>query len=108
MYAKATDMLKLPILIKKITSTNAGNVTQKENSMSTNPRLGSMMLMVLVVLTTSSCTEFAILSSGAGIAVSQNIYAKTYSGVDVLTIISTEKDLKTHAYERLKREKDEQ
>tara|TARA_R110000744_G_scaffold141317_2_gene252703 strand:- start:750 stop:1079 length:330 start_codon:yes stop_codon:yes gene_type:complete len=109
MYAKATDMLKLSILIKKITSTNAGNVTQKENSMSTNPRLWSMMmLMVLVVLTTSSCTEFAILSSGAGIAVSQNIYAKTYSGVDVLTIISTEKDIKTHAYERLKREKDEQ
>ena len=108
MYAKATDMLKLPILIKKITSTNAGNVTQKENSMSTNPRLGSMMLMVLVVLTTSSCTNFAILSSGAGIAVSHNAYAKAYSGIDFLTVISTEKDIKTHAYERLKREKDEQ
>jgi hypothetical protein len=108
MYAKATDILKLPILIKKITSTNAGNVTQKENSMSTNPRLGIMMLMVLVVLTTSSCTNFAILSSGAGIAVSHNAYAKAYSGIDFLTVISTEKDIKTHAYERLKREKDEQ
>jgi hypothetical protein len=108
MYAKATDILKLPILIKKITSTNAGNVTQKENSMSTNPRLGSMMLMVLVVLTTSSCTNFAIISSGAGIAVSHNAYAKAYSGIDFLTVISTEKDIKTHAYERLKREKDEQ
>ena len=98
----AMDMLKLSILIKKITSTNAGDVTQKENSMSTNPRLGSMMLMVLVVLTTSSCTEFAILSSGAGIAVSQNAYAKAYSGIDFLTIMRTEKDIKTHIYHSLK------
>ena len=60
-----------------------------------------VLLLVLVILT-SSCTEFAMLSSGAGIAVSQNAYAKAYSGVDMLTIIQTEKDIKTHAYERLK------
>jgi len=65
-----------------------------------------MLLMVIVILT-SSCTEFALLSSGAGIAVSQNVYAKAYGGIDVLTIISTEKDIKTHAYESLKKE-DEQ
>ena len=46
-------------------------------------------------------------SSTAGIAVSQNVYAKAYGGIDVLTIISTEKDIKTHAYESLKKE-DEQ
>ena len=57
-----------------------------------------MMLTVLVILT-SSCTEFAILSSSAGIAVSQNAYAKAYSGIDFLTIIKTEKDIKTHFYE---------
>ena len=62
-----------------------------------------MLLMVIVILT-SSCTEFALLSSGAGIAVSQNVYAKAYGGIDVLTIISTEKDIKTHAYESLKKE----
>ena len=66
-----------------------------------------MMLMItMIVLLTSSCTEFAILSSGAGIAVSQNVYAKAYSGVDVLTIISTEKDIKTHIYHSLKKEED--
>ena len=64
------------------------------------------MLMVLVILT-SSCTEFAILSSGAGIAVSQNAYAKVYSGLDFLTIMRTEKDIKTHVYHRLKKEEDE-
>ena len=64
-----------------------------------------MMLITMVVLLTSSCTEFAMLSSGATIAVSQNAYAKAYSGVDMLTIISTEKDIKTHIYDNLKKEK---
>jgi len=63
-----------------------------------------MFLITMVVLLTSSCTEFAILSSGAGIAVSQNAYAKAYSGIDFLTIIRTEKDIKTLAYEALKKE----
>ena len=53
----------------------------------------------------TGCTELAILASGSSIAISQNIYAKTYSGVDVLTIITTDKDIKTHAYEVLKNEK---
>ena len=64
-----------------------------------------MMLITMVVLLTSSCTEFAMLSSGATIAVSQNAYAKAYSGVDMLTIINTEKDIKTHVYEGLKNDK---
>ena len=59
------------------------------------------MLITVIVLLTSACTEFAMLSSGATIAASQNVYAKAYSGADVLTIISTEKDIKTHVYDRL-------
>jgi len=66
-----------------------------------------IMLITAVVILTSSCTEFAILSSSAGIAVSQNAYAKAYSGIDFLTIINTEKDIKTHVYESLKKEKNE-
>jgi len=54
-----------------------------------------------VAILTSSCTEFAVLSSGAGIAVSQNAYAKAYSGIDFLTIMRTEKDIKMHAYDAL-------
>ena len=60
-----------------------------------------------IVILTSSCTEFAMLSSGATIAVSQNAYAKAYGGVDMLTIMSTEKDIKTHIYHSLKKEEDE-
>ena len=66
-----------------------------------------MMLITVIVILTSSCTEFAMLSSGAGIAVSQNAYAKAYSGVDILTIMSTEKNIKTHIYHSLKKEKNE-
>ena len=98
-------MLKLSMLIKKITFTNAGSVTRKENFMSMNPRLWSTMMMLTVIVTlTSSCTEFAMLSSGATVAISHNAYAKAYSGVDFLTIINTEKDIKTHIYHSLKKE----
>ena len=43
-----------------------------------------------------------MLSSTAGIAASNNVYAKAYSGIDFLTIIKTEKDIKKHIYERIK------
>ena len=65
------------------------------------------MLITVIILLTSSCTEFAMLSSGAGIAASQNAYAKAYSGIDFLTIIKTEKDIKTHIYHSLKKEKND-
>ena len=66
-----------------------------------------MMLITVIVLLTSSCTEFALLSSTAGIAASNTVYAKAYSGIDFLTIIKTEKDIKTHIYHSLKKEEDE-
>ena len=73
--------------------------------MYTSPRWLSMMLLItMIVILTSSCTEFALLSSTAGIAASNNVYAKAYSGVDFLTIIKTEKDIKTHIYHSLKKE----
>jgi len=42
-----------------------------------------------------------MLSSGAGIAVSQSTYAKAYNGLDFLTVITTEKDIKMYAYDAL-------
>ena len=50
----------------------------------------------------TGCTEFAMLSSVGGVAVSHNTYAKVYSGLDFLTIINTEKDIKTHLYENVR------
>ena len=74
-------------------------VNQKEKSM-----IRTMILLSILAACTS-CTELAILSSGAGIAVSQNAYARAYSGIDFLTIMRTEKDIKTHIYHNLKKEK---
>ena len=48
-------------------------------------------MMILI-----GCTEFVMLSSSAGLAVSHNTYTKVYNGVKVITIINTEKDIKTH------------
>ena len=62
------------------------------------------MILLSILAACTSCTELAILSSGAGIAVSQNAYARAYSGIDFLTIMRTEKDIKTHMYHSLTKE----
>ena len=41
--------------------------------------------------------------SGSSIAISQNTYAKVYNGMDILTIMSTEKSIKGHAYDNAKK-----
>ena len=62
-----------------------------------------ILLISLFILTTTGCTEFAILMSGSSLAISQNTYAKVYNGIDVLTIMSTEKSIKGHAYNSAKK-----
>ena len=59
--------------------------------------------LCVILITCSSCTEFALLMSGSSIAISQNTYAKVYNGVDILTIMSTEKSIKGHAYDSAKK-----
>ena len=59
-------------------------------------------MLCVILITCSSCTEFALLASGSSIAISQNTYAKVYNGIDVLTIMGTEKSMKQHAYESIK------
>ena len=41
--------------------------------------------------------------SGSSLAISQNTYAKMYNGIDVLTIMSTEKSMKKHVYDNAKK-----
>ena len=62
------------------------------------------MITLILTLCLSHCTEFAMLTSGAGIAASNSVYARAYSGIDFLTIIRTEKDIKTHLYENIRRD----
>ena len=61
----------------------------------------SIILIILFILL-NGCSEFAILMSGTSVAISQNVYSKAYSGADVLTIISTDKSIKEHAYDKIK------
>ena len=82
--------------------TNAGNVIQKENTMFMNQKWYHLAMLVTIIVLLHSCTEMAFIGGSATIAISQNPYAKAYSGVDVLTIMSTEKDIKSHAYDVLK------
>ena len=62
-----------------------------------------ILMLCVILITCSSCSEFALLASGASIAGTQNAYVKAYNGIDVLTIMQTDKDLKRHAYEMIKK-----
>ena len=68
-----------------------------------NLRWCRLILIGTALVLTTSCSEFALLMSGSSIAISQNTYAKVYNGVDILTIMSTEKSLKGHAYDSAKK-----
>ena len=60
------------------------------------------LLAALIILT--GCSQFATLSmvgSTASLVASNNLYAKTWSGVDLTTYLVTEKDIKTHVYEKV-------
>ena len=59
-----------------------------------------ILLVSLLTITTTGCTEFAMLMSGSSLAISQNTYAKVYNAVDVLTIMSTEKSIKEQIYDK--------
>ena len=62
-----------------------------------------ILLTSLLLITVSGCSSFSMLLSGGSFAVSQNTYAKIYNAADMLTMMSTKKGIKTHAYEKGKR-----
>ena len=62
-----------------------------------------IFLVCAILSLCTSCTEFALLASGSSIAISQNTYAKVYNSMDVLTIMSTQKSMKKHAYDKAKK-----
>jgi hypothetical protein len=66
-----------------------------------------VMILLLLLTACTSCSEFALLASGSSVAITQNVYARAYSGVDVLTIIKTDKDIKTHLYENIRKDRND-
>ena len=61
-----------------------------------------IFLLCVILITCSSCSEFALLASGSSLAVSQNAYSKAYNGMDILTIMQTDKGIKRHIYDTIK------
>jgi len=61
--------------------------------------------MLFILLLLNGCSEVLLLGSIGGTVVSQTPAIKAYNGVDALTIIRTDKDLKQHLYEGIKNEK---
>ena len=58
--------------------------------------------LCVILITCTSCSEFALLASGTSVAVSQNAYARAYNGMNVLTIMETDKDIKKHIYDQIR------
>jgi photosystem II stability/assembly factor-like uncharacterized protein len=61
-----------------------------------------IFMLCVILLTCTSCSEFALLASGSSIVVSQNVYSKAYNSMDVLTIMKTDKDIGKHIYDTIK------
>ena len=59
-----------------------------------------LMILFTTLIFANGCTEFALLMSGSSIAMSQNAYVRVYNGADFLTVISTEKSIKKHIYDK--------
>ena len=85
---------------KQLNRNNAGCVNPLVRSIGLKLRL---TILFITLTFASGCSEFAILMSGSSIAISQNTYAKMYNGVDILTIMSTKKGIKRHAYDSAKK-----
>ena len=79
---------------------SVGCVNLKARSIGLKLRL---TILFITLTFASGCSSFSMLLSGGSIAVSQNTYAKLYNGVDILTIMSTDKSLKGHAYDSAKK-----
>jgi len=58
-------------------------------------------LLATITLATG-CTQFSILGSTTGVVVANSVPAKLWSAVDLGTSLVTKKDIKTHAYEKLR------
>ena len=63
------------------------------------------LIYLIILLMMTSCSELLLLSSGAGVIASQSPIVKAYNGADMITIVTTDKDIKKHAYDKLKGEK---
>ena len=61
------------------------------------------MVLTITAILLTSCSQFALLTTGSSLVISQNSYSKIYNAVDILTLMSTEKSMKEQIYEKGKK-----
>ena len=61
------------------------------------------MILFIIFITVSGCSEFALIASGSSVALSHNTYVRAYNGADVLMIMHSDKSIKKHIYDNRKK-----
>ena len=79
---------------------NAGYASLKENL---NGLRLKLIILFIISIFISGCSEFALLGSASSVVASQNAYSKAYGALDFGVVIKTKKDIKTHAYTNAKK-----
>jgi len=62
-----------------------------------------LTILFISFIIVSGCSEFALLMSGSSVAITQNAYVKAYNGLDILTIMHSDKSIKKHIYDKGKK-----
>ena len=62
-----------------------------------------LFLSILLFISLTSCADVMLLGSSYGVVGSSNTYVKAYNAADVISIATTKKDIKEHAYNKIKK-----
>lgn len=66
-----------------------------------------LFLSILLFISLTSCADVMLLGSSYGVVGSSNTYVKAYNAADVVSIATTKKDIKEHAYNKIKKKKEQ-
>jgi len=63
------------------------------------------LFLLLILIPLTSCADVMLLGSSYGVVGSSNTYVKAYNTMDVVSLTTTKKDIKQHAYDKMKKKK---
>tara|TARA_R110000803_G_scaffold42165_1_gene90583 strand:+ start:178 stop:675 length:498 start_codon:yes stop_codon:yes gene_type:complete len=66
-----------------------------------------LFLSILIFISLTSCADVMLLGSSYGVVGSSNTYVKAYNTMDVVSLATTKKDIKQHAYNKIKKKKEQ-
>ena len=66
------------------------------------------LFLLLLLIPLTSCADVMLLGSSYGVVGSSNTYVKAYNTMDVVSLTTTKKDIKQHAYDKIKKKKKQQ